>query len=54
VTEAGVIHGGWAYVSAAYCVSALVLFGYALLVHLSYRAECARAEREVAGPRADS
>jgi len=54
VTDGGVIHGGWEYVCAAYAVSALVLVGYALLVHVSYRAERARAEREDAGPRAGS
>jgi hypothetical protein len=48
VTDAGVIHGGWGYVWAAYVLSALVLFGYALLVHVTYRAERARAAREAA------
>lgn len=49
----GVIQGGWEYVWAAYSVTALVLFGYAFLVHVSYRAERARVEREAAGLRAD-
>jgi hypothetical protein len=52
VTELGVIHGGWEFVWAAYSVSAFVLFGYALFVHLSYRAERARAVREGEEPRA--
>lgn len=54
MTDVGVIHGGWEYVWAAYSVTALVLLGYALLVHVSYRAERARAEREAVGPRTGS
>ena len=34
----GVIEGGWPYVWGAYGVSAAILFGYALSVHLRYRA----------------
>jgi hypothetical protein len=54
VTDAGVIHGGWEFVWAAYSVSAVVLLGYALFVHLCYRAERARAAREGDGPRTSS
>jgi heme exporter protein CcmD len=35
----GVIVGGWEFVIAAYTVSAVVLLGYAISVHLRYRAE---------------
>jgi heme exporter protein CcmD len=42
----GVIQGGWEFVWAAYAVSAAVFLGYALSVHLRYRAERARRERE--------
>jgi len=42
----GVIHGGWGFVVAAYSVSALVLFGYALSIYLRYRAERGRAARQ--------
>jgi heme exporter protein CcmD len=44
----GVLQGGWEFVWAAYAVSATVLFGYALLIHLRYRAERERARRESA------
>jgi heme exporter protein CcmD len=42
----GVIVGGWEFVWAAYAVTAVVLLGYAVSVHLRYRAERARRERE--------
>jgi hypothetical protein len=42
----GVIQGGWEFVWAAYAVSAAVFLGYAVSVHLRYRAERARKERE--------
>jgi heme exporter protein CcmD len=48
VTGAGVIEGGWPYVWAAYGVSAAILIGYAVSVHLRYRA--ARRQREKSGP----
>jgi hypothetical protein len=44
----GVVQGGWEFVIAAYTVSALVLGGYALILHRRYRAERARAAREEA------
>ena len=44
----GVVQGGWEFVSAAYAVSVVVLFGYALSIHLRYRAERERARRESA------
>jgi hypothetical protein len=43
---AGVIRGGWGFVIAAYSISVLVLLGYALSIHLRYRAERARRHRE--------
>jgi hypothetical protein len=46
----GVVHGGWNFVIAAYTVSALVYFGYALSIHLRYRSERARAAREASQP----
>jgi len=46
----GHIHGGWAFVWAAYTVTAVVLVGYTVLVFIRLRAERARAERE--GPHA--
>jgi len=46
MAPAGVIHGGWGFVVAAYCVSALVLSGYALSIYLRYRAERGRAARQ--------
>ena len=42
----GVIVGGWEFVWAAYAVTAVILLGYAVSVHLRYRAACARRERE--------
>lgn len=42
----GVIEGGWGFVVAAYGVSATVLIGYAVSIHLRYRAERARRRRE--------
>jgi hypothetical protein len=42
----GVIQGGWGFVVAAYCVSGIVLIGYAISVHVRYRAERARLKRE--------
>lgn len=41
----GVVQGGWEFVWAAYSVSAAVLLGYAMSIHLRYRAERARARR---------
>jgi heme exporter protein C len=38
----GRIQGGWEYVIAAYAVSAAILIGYSLSVHLRYRSERAR------------
>jgi acyl-coenzyme A thioesterase PaaI-like protein len=46
MTPTGVIHGGWGFVVAAYCVSAAVLSGYALSIYLRYRAERGRAARQ--------
>ena len=48
MTAAGVIHGGWGFVVAAYSVSVLVLLGYAVSIHIRYRAERARRHREAA------
>ena len=42
----GVLEGGWGFVTAAYVVTALVLCGYAVSVHVRYRAELRRAARE--------
>ncbi len=44
----GVIVGGWEFVWAAYAVTTVVLLGYAVSVHLRYRAERGRREREKA------
>ncbi len=41
----GVIVGGWDFVVAAYALSAVVLLGYALSVHLRYRAERGQQRR---------
>ena len=35
----GILEGGWPYVWGAYGVSAAILIGYALSIHLRYRAE---------------
>ena len=47
MTTTGVIQGGWGFVVAAYAVSGVVLLGYAISVHLRYRAERGRARRDV-------
>ena len=44
----GVVQGGWEFVWAAYSVSAAVLFGYAISIHLRYRSERERERREAA------
>jgi len=49
LTPSGVIQGGWEFVVAAYSVTALVLIGYAISIHLRYRAERTRREREPMG-----
>jgi hypothetical protein len=54
MTGAGVIHGGWGFVIAAYSISVVVLLGYAVSIHLRYRAERARRRREVARGEAGS
>ncbi len=43
----GVIEGGWPFVWAAYGVSAAILIGYAISIHLRYRA--ARRDRTKRG-----
>ena len=45
----GVVTGGWEFVVAAYSVSAAVLLGYALSIHMRYRSERERARRDAAG-----
>jgi hypothetical protein len=45
----GVIQGGWEFVVAAYSVSAAVLLGYAISIHMRYRSERERARRDAAG-----
>ena len=47
----GVVTGGWEFVIAAYSVTAAMLIGYAVSIHLRYRAERERARREAAGGR---
>ena len=42
----GQIRGGWEFVWAAYAVSAAILIGYSVSVHLRYRQERARQVRE--------
>jgi hypothetical protein len=42
----GVIQGGWGFVIAAYTVSAVVLLGYAVSIHLRWRVERARRANE--------
>ncbi len=42
----GMVQGGWEFVVAAYSVSALVLLGYALSVHVRYRGERRQADRD--------
>ena len=49
MTPSGVIQGGWEFVVAAYCATAVVLIGYAISIHLRYRAEQRRREREDQG-----
>jgi hypothetical protein len=46
MTPAGVVTGGWEYVTAAYVITALVLVVYAASVVARYRAEARRAARE--------
>ena len=46
MSSTGVIEGGWEFVVAAYSVSAIVLIGYAVSIHIRYRAERARRKRE--------
>jgi hypothetical protein len=41
----GELSGGWEFVQAAYLVSAVLLGGYFLAVHLRYRRETRRAPR---------
>jgi heme exporter protein C len=45
----GRIQGGWEFVVAAYTVSAAILIGYAVSVHLRYRQERARHGQEEGG-----
>jgi hypothetical protein len=45
----GVIQGGWEFVLAAYTVSALVLGGFFVSVHLRFRKELERRRREEGG-----
>ena len=40
----GIIEGGWAFVYAAYAISAAILIGYAVSLHRRYRAERRRDE----------
>lgn len=42
----GVIEGGWEFVGAAYGITAAVLIGYAVSLHVRYRRESARRLRE--------
>ncbi len=46
MNPAGVISGGWEFVTAAYVLSFLVLTSYALSVVLRYRGEIRRVERD--------
>ena len=47
----GVLTGGWAFVWAAYAVSALLIFGYAARTFLSVRTVFSRSDRPAeAGP----
>ena len=48
--EHGVIEGGWEFVWGAYGATAFVLLSYALSVHLRFRAERSRAQREHPSP----
>jgi len=48
LTGAGVVQGGWGFVTAAYILTAVILVSYTLSVIARYRAEAARRER---GPR---
>ena len=54
MTPSGVIQGGWEFVVAAYSVTAVVLIGYALSIHVRYRAERKRQAREAQGGQAGS
>jgi hypothetical protein len=49
VTPSGVIQGGWEFVVAAYSVTAVVLIGYAISIHIRYRAERKHRELEAKG-----
>ena len=44
----GVVEGGWEFVWTAYGLSAAILVGYAVSVHVRYQAERARRRREEA------
>jgi hypothetical protein len=46
MTTAGVVAGGWAFVTAAYLVTLLVLGAYTASVVARYRAEARRAARD--------
>ena len=41
----GMIEGGWAYVWGAYGISAVILIGYAVSLHIRYRDERRRQGR---------
>jgi hypothetical protein len=45
----GVIKGGWEFVMAAYTISAVLLGGYFVSVHLRFRKERERRRREEGG-----
>jgi hypothetical protein len=45
----GEIQGGWEFVVAAYLLSAAILIGYAVSIHLRYVQERARQGREEGG-----
>jgi heme exporter protein D len=48
MTGMGVVEGGWAFVWAAYGISAAVFLGYAVSLALRLRAELRRADRDPA------